>query len=382
MSKARKPGHIRRRGVSSWEIVIDLGRDAQGKRRQRSVTVRGERDAARRRLTELLREIDQGISVAPHKLTVSAFLEEWLDHMQPRVRGHTHRRYTEICRRHLIPALGHLLLQKLEAWHIEDAHAKAARLDGKGNLSTRTVRHHHRVLRDALNWAVVRKLIPANPTNVMKHPRAESPEIRVLTDDEIATLLKVAHGTRLYVPVLCTITTGLRRSELLALRWQDVDGSTLCVRRTVEQSRAGVRFNPPKTRKGRRSIALPPVTVEALRQHRIDQKKERLLLGRDYEDNGLVVCQANGRLWLPDNFTAAYRRLARSIDLGTVGFHALRHTHATQLLRQGVHPKIVSERLGHASTAITLDVYSHVIPGMQEDAAAKIDAALRLALDS
>jgi integrase len=383
MKRARKRGYLRRRGANSWEVRIDLGRSAGGKRQRRSCAVRGDHDEAQRRLTALLRETDEGVSVAPHRLTVGPFLDEWLTHMEPRVRHKTHRRYAEICRGHLIPALGHVLLRKLEAWMIEDAHAialKSGRLDGKGGLAARTVRHHHRVLRDALNWAVARKLLPANPTNIMKHPHAESPEIRTLDDDEIGTLLHAAKGTRLYLPIMLTVTTGLRRSELLALRWQDLDCSMLRVRRTVEQSRAGVHFNPPKTKKGKRAIALPPVTVEALRAHRLEQKRLRLLLGRAYEDAGLIVCQPHGRLWLPDNFTSAYRRLVASTKLGALGFHALRHTHATQLLRQGIHPKIVSERLGHASVSITLDVYSHVIPGMQEDAAAKIDAAMRRSL--
>ncbi len=382
--KARKPGHIRRRGKGSWEIVIDLGRDPYGKRKQRSHSVRGTRDDAQRRLTELLQEINDGNYVEPHKMTVAVCLEQWLTHIEQRVRRKTFFRYRDICRRHIAPAIGALLLRKLEAWHIEDMHAaalKGGRLDGKGGLSTRTVRHHHRVLRDALNWAVTRKLLNSNPTNTMKHPAVEDPEMLALADDETATLLRAADGTRLYVPILLTVTTGLRRSELLALRWKDIDGATLRVRRTLEQSRGGVCFNPPKTKKGRRGITLPQITLEALRRHRTEQKAERLLLGSAYEDDGLVICQANGRLWLPDNFTAAYRRLVRSTELGRVNFHCLRHTHATQLLRQGVHPKIVSERLGHASVAITLDIYSHVLPGMQEDAATKVDAARRAALE-
>ncbi len=383
-AQSRKRGQFLRRSAKSWEFIIDLGRDPYGKRRQKSHTVRGNREDAQRRLTDLLGQIDNSEYIEPHKLTVAQFLEQWLEHIEPRVRAKTFYRYREICRRQLVPAIGGLLLRKLEPAHIEDMHARAmreGRLDGQGGLSMRTIRHHHRVLRDALNWAAARKLLSSNPTNQIKHPKADDSEIRTLDDAETVELLRAAEGTRLYLPILLTVTTGLRRSELLALRWQDVDGTSLRVRRTVEQSRGGVHFNPPKTKKSRRSITLPPITVEALRRHRIERKQERLLLGPIYEDSGLVVCQANGRLWLPDNFTAAYRRLVRSTGLVGVNFHGLRHTHATQLLRQGVHPKIVSERLGHSSIAITLDIYSHVLPGMQEEAAAKVDAALRLALD-
>ncbi len=379
-------GHIRKRGKSSWEIIVELGRDLHGKRQQKFHTVRGTKRDAQRELNKILSEIDNDDYVEPHKLTVAQFLEQWLVHIEPRVRAKTYHRYQEIVRRHLVLAIGGLLLRNLGSSHIEDMHAhamKEGRLDGTGGLSKRTVRHHHRVLRDALNWAVSHRprLLSNNPTNEMKHPKADDPEIRALSDAETVALLRTAESTRLYLPIMLAVTTGLRRSELLALRWQDVDGTTLRVRRTVEQSRRGVCFNPPKTKKGKRSIALPSVTVEALRRHRIEQKELRLLLGPDYEDSGLVVCQPNGRLWLPDNFTAAYRRLVRSTDLGDVNFHCLRHTHATQLLRQGVNPKIVSERLGHSSVTITLDIYSHVLPGMQEEAADKVDAALRAALD-
>jgi len=152
--------------------------------------------------------------------------------------------------------------------------------------------------------------------------------------------------------------------------------------RSVEQVKGQVPFKQPKTAKGRRSIALPSLTVEALRKHRAEQAQVRLLLGKDYQDQDLIFARHDGSVWLPDAFTASFRRMVSNANLGHIRFHDLRHSHATQLLIQGVHPKVVSERLGHSTIAITLDTYSHVLPGIQEEAAAKVDAALRLAVSS
>ena len=175
------------------------------------------------------------------------------------------------------------------------------------------------------------------------------------------------------------MTTGLRRGELLGLRWQDVDldGGKLAVRQSLEQTKAGgLAFKQPKTQKGRRVVTLPPIAVEALRRHRADQARERLLLGPAYEDHGLVLAQADGRPVNPEDVTRAFKRLARKAGVRPLSLHKLRHTHATLLLGANVHPKVVSERLGHATVGITLDTYSHVLPHLQEEAARKIDALL------
>lgn len=184
------------------------------------------------------------------------------------------------------------------------------------------------------------------------------------------------------LPVLLAVTTGLRRGEILGLRWEDVNlrTSVLTVRQPLEQTKGGIALKQPKTQKARRTVALPQLSVEALRYRKKEQAKERLLFGPDYNGHGLVLARADGSPWKPDSFTSSYRSLVRRLGLSHIRFHDLRHTHATQLLRQGVHPKVVSERLGHSTVGITLDVYSHVLPGMQEDAAHRVDVALRTAL--
>ena len=207
----------------------------------------------------------------------------------------------------------------------------------------------------------------------------ERQQMRALDENETATLLTVTSGTRYGVPIILAITGGLRRGEILALKWQDVDfeSGRAVICRSLEQTREGLRFKLPKTDRGRRTVVLPSFTLDALRAHRIEQAKQRLSLGPAYQDNDLICPREEGSPWPPDMLSTAFAALVRRSDLSHVRLHDLRHTHATQLLKQGVHPKIVSERLGHSNIGITLDTYSHVLPGMQEDAVIAFDTALR-----
>jgi integrase len=199
-----------------------------------------------------------------------------------------------------------------------------------------------------------------------------------LDEVQLDYLLEVAQGTLLELPVLLAATTGMRRGEIVALRWQDVDldAGRISVSRSVEKTRdGGLRIKEPKSARGRRMISLPAMTVDALRAQKQDQLARKLLLGRAYEDNDLVCPQADGALMSPDVLTARFPTIVRRASLPHMWFHDLRHTHATLLLRAGVHPKIVSERLGHSTVSLTLDTYSHVLPSLQDEVARKLDAA-------
>ena len=380
-------GHIRQRGSKSWAIVLDLGRDADGKRRQKWHTVKGSKKDAQRELARLLHEINTGAYVEPTRMTVSDYLDRWLeDYARSNVSPKTFERYEEIVRLHLKPSLGHHVLSKLQPLHIARYYSEAlvsGRKDGKGGgLSAQSVLHHHRVLRAALHQAVKWLLLPRNPADAVNPPRPQHREMHALDERATAKLLGAAEDTRLALPVLLAVTTGLRRGEILGLRWRDVDfqGGILAVRQSLEQTRGGLTFKQPKTAKGRRVVVLPSLALEALRQHKAKQATVKLALGPAYDDHDLVCARDDGKPWPPDAFSTAFVGLVRKAGIARTRFHDLRHTHATQLLRQGVHPKIVSERLGHATVGITLDVYSHVLPGMQEEAAARTDAALRAAL--
>ena len=379
-------GHIRPRSAGSWEIKYDLGRDLlTGRRITRYRTIHGSKRDAQRELRRLLTAVDEGTHVDPGKLTVGEWLKQWLEDAQHRVSRKTLERYREIVEKHLAPALGAVPLGKLQPVHIQNYYARAltsGRRDGKGGLSRQTVIHHDRVLHVALKRARAVRLISSNPVEDVERPKVERREIEVLEPEEAAALLKAADGTRLHAPIFLALATGLRRGELLALRWNDIDldRGTLTVNRSLEQTRDGLRFKPPKTKRSRRTIALSPSVIEILQAHKVRQLKVRIALGLGRNESGLVFTRHDGDLVNPRNFSKEFTRLVKRAGGRPITFHGLRHTHFTNLLREGVHPKIASERAGHASIAITMDVYSHAVPGLQEEAALLIDASLRKAL--
>lgn len=380
-------GHVKKRG-NTWSIVYDLGRDIDGKRRQKwkgGFRTRRVADAA---LNKILHELNSGAYVEPSRTSVADYLRKWLkDYAKHHVSGRTYVRYEEIVEKHLIPVFGRNVLAELRPAQISAYYSEAltnGRLNGKGGLSPKTVRQHHAVLRKALENAVQWQMINRNPAAAVSPPKTKNKEMAALNDSQIAELLQSAEGTQHYLPVLLAVTTGMRRGEIFGLRWQDVDldRATLCVRRTAEVVNGKVSFKEPKTQKGRRVIDLLPLTVEALRSHRRAQAEIRVQLGASYQDNGLICCRADGSPINADTFTKAFGQIVKKTGLPHCRFHDLRHSHATSLLVQGIHPKIVSERLGHANINITLDTYSHVLPGLQKEAALKLNDSLAAAIEN
>ena len=222
-----------------------------------------------------------------------------------------------------------------------------------------------------------------NPAHAAKPPRPQRQQMTALDAAQTAALLKSLKADRLYIPVALAISTGMRRGEVLALKWAEVEleCGQLMIARSLEQTKKGLGFKTPKTAKSRRRIALPKVAVRLLRAHKIAQARAKLRLGPAHQDHGLVCARPDGAPRPPSNFSTAFAAHIRRHKLPHVRFHDLRHTHATQLLKQGVHPKIVSERLGDSNIAITLDTYSHVLPGMQEEAIAALDASLTAVIE-
>jgi integrase len=379
-------GHIRARGPGAWELKYDVGVDTTtGRRITKYKTVRGTKREAERELRAILTAVDGFTYADSTKLRVGDWLHQWLDEAQHAVARKTLERYREIVERHLIPALGSIPLGKLQPIHIQAYYAAAlasGRRDGTGGLSARTVNHHDRVLNVALKRARSLRLIGTNPVEDVSRPKVEHREIQVLEPADSTALLSAARDTRIFPIIFVALGTGLRRGEVLGLRWLDVDleRRTLTVAQSLEQTRKGLRFKAPKTKRSRRTIALSPSLVEVLQTHRAKQAAERLALGMGRVPNGLVFTRIDGEPIWPDSVTKEFGRIVKRSNVRPITFHGLRHTHATDLLRAGVHPKIASERLGHASIAITMDTYSHAIPGLQEDAALRIDAALRATL--
>jgi integrase len=317
-------------------------------------------------------------------VTVAAFLDRWLEHMRARISPKTHERYTDICRNNLVPALGAVLLSKLQPVQIADAFGNAlnnGRRDGKGGLSPQTVHYMHRVLRHALRQAVRWQMLARNPTDAVEPPKIERKQMLALDASGTAALLEAARKTNLFIPILLGVLCGLRRGEITALRWGSVDlkRGELSIVASTEQTKHGVREKPPKSGRGR-TVALPSLAVDELRQHRVKQAEALLKLGVRLTDDHHIVMRADAKPLQPRSVTHMFEILLRQRGLKRIRFHDLRHSHATHLLASGVHPKIAQERLGHSSVAITLDLYSHVLPGMQADAAARVDEALRTAL--
>lgn len=383
-------GRVVRRSEGSWSIVYDLPPGADGKRKQKRETFRGTKKAAEAMLAQRLHEIERGAYIEPAKMTVAKWLAQWLQEAQPNLGRQTYVRYEQIVRTHLNPAIGPIPLEKLRPAHIQAHYAAALKCGNqrKGQvgqpLSAKSVRHHHVLLHTALERAVRLQILPRNPCDSVERPRPRDPEMLALDEEQVGKLLEVARDTALYLPILLAVTTGMRRGEILGARWRDLDfdAGTLAVRQSLERTKKGepVSFKAPKTEKSRRVVALLPRVARILRRHKGEQAQQRLLVGPAYQDHDLICAREDGSPVRPDTISVTFPRLVKKAGLPPIRFHDLRHTHATMMLRQGEHPKVVSERLGHSSIAITIDKYSHVLKGMQGEAAARLDERLGAAL--
>jgi integrase len=377
-------GHIKERSPGHWAIVIDQ-RDEAGKRRRRWRSFVGSKRQAQIECARLISAQQGGTQIDPTRETVTAFLERWIEHMQGQVSPRSHERYAEIARRNIAPLLGGVALTKLQPAQISSAYAKAltsGRRDAQGGLSARTVTHIHRILREALQQAVRWRLIAHNPADLVKPPKVERKQMNVLDATGTAQMIEAARPYAAFMPILLGALCGLRRGEIAALRWRSVDleAGQLAVVASIEQTKAGCREK--ETKSGRaRTVALPATMIEELRRHRLEQAQALLQLGVRLMPEHHVVMQADGTPLQPNSIGHAFMMFLQATGLKRIRFHDLRHSHATQMLAAGVHPKIASERLGHAKVGTTLDLYSHVLPGMQADAAARVDVAIRAALE-
>jgi integrase len=381
-------GHIRQRGQRSWELKFDLGRDpVSGKRISRYVNFRGTKREAQAELNRLLSRRNEGTYIDPTKMTVAEYLAHWLAvDVDRRVAAKTATRHRGIVQHQIVPRLGNVPMRKLTAVHIEAFESNLQRegyVKGRKrghSLAPQTVLHVHRTLSQALAHAVKTGVLFKNPAEQVKPPRPTSHEIAILTKPEVATLLRAAEPTWLYLPVLVAVTSGMRRGELLGLRWSDIDlkAARLIVNQSLERVKGKTLFKSPKTTTSRRTITLPALTIEALKEHRVAQAAERLRLGLGKPE--LVFSHGDGSPLDPDSITKAFDRLIKTAGVRRITFHGLRHTHISHHIMDGVHVKIVSERAGHASVSTTLSVYAAFIPNMQADAAAGVDRWLRQAL--
>jgi integrase len=378
--RGNNEGSIYRRKNGTWAAQYTIW-TAEGRKR---CSVSGKtRAEVSRKLTEAMANRDSGLVYNAGKLTAGEYLDKWLaDSVKGTVKETTYANYSYIIRTHICPALGRMQLKSLTPAHVRGFYGEKARSD----LSPATVKKMHVVLRKALSQAVSDGLISRNAADSVKTPRVSAPgeEIKPLNPEECAAFLKASRGERLEALYVLAIHCGLREGELLALRWEDVDleaaKPALLVRRTLtrgENGRGWVIGRSTKSGKGRR-VRLTRRAVTALKDHRKRQLEERMHLAGLWQDQDLVFPSEIGSLLNPSNLrNRSFKRVkTRSGVQEDLRFHDLRHTCATLLLSEGVNVKVVSEMLGHASIAITLNTYSHVLPDMQDSAAEVMEAAL------
>lgn len=376
-------GHVYKRG-STWTYLIDTAPAGQP-RRQRSKGGYRTKAEALDAMNKAQRALADGIYVEPTKVTVAEYLEDrWIPAMEATgIRATTLRSYRMHTAQHIAPRIGGVQLQALTADAINRLYADLladGRSDGKGGLSPATVRRCHAMLRKALADAVKWQLLVRNAADSADPPKpSDTPEVEMVTwsADELRRFLDHVADDRLAPLWTVLAMTGLRRGEALGLRWKDVDldAARLSIRQTLIAVGYEVQIGQPKTKKGRRSVALDPGTVATLTAWRARRLEERMAWGQGrLGGDDLVFTREDGEALHPDRVTKLFDGHVRRAELPRIRLHDLRHTHATLALAAGVHPKVVSERLGHSTVSLTLDVYSHAIPALQEDAAALVAA--------
>lgn len=371
-------GRVFRRG-NTWSYVVDVGANTHSGRKQQMRGGFPTKREADKALRDLLRQVDNQRYVEPSKLTLSRYVEkEWLPSVAPpHLRETTWSSYSRELRLNVLPMLGEIPLQTLRPADLNRLYAyllSDGRKDGRGGLSPRSVRYIHTILRKSLADARRRGRLDINVADLADPPKSsnwQTPKFSTWTVLEVRQFLEGVQDERLFPGWLLAITTGMRRGELLGLRWVDVDLQVgqLAVLQTLVMVDGQLRYSIPKTRRSRRNIELDQASTRALANWQQQQQRERQLWGDAWEDHGLVFTKENGAPINPDSWSGTFNRLVAQHGLPRIRYHDLRHTQATLMLAAKVHPKVVSERLGHHSTAFTLDVYTHVMPGMQHDAA-------------
>lgn len=366
-------GYVKKEG-SSWYFVAELGIDPlTGKRKRKKQRGFKTKKDAEKALALIEAEVFKGTYFEPSSIYFKDHLYEWFKVKKNSINIQTAQVYENYMNNRIIPVLGHVQLSQLTPMLLQNYVNDLK----EEELASSTIKKIYNIIKGSLDYAVNMELLPSNPAKKIQLPKDKKKEMTVWDIDEIKAFLKVASRDRLYPAFHLAITTGMRRGEILGLRWKDVDldKGILYVRQTL--SKDGKKFlSGAKTDSSVRSIKLSNETIAVLRKHKARVAREKLQLGPDYVDYDLVICTSKGTPVNPENLKRTFERLIKEAEVPKIRFHDLRHTHATMLLAQGVHAKVISERLGHSNIKTTLDIYSHVLPNMQEEAANQIDALL------
>jgi integrase len=373
-------GHIRQRGENTWELKFDLGTDPlTGRRRIRYSSFKGTKREAKIELARLISENANGTGIDPTRATVAEFLERWdRDWASSNVSAKTLERYRQLITNQICSRIGALPIQKVRPVHLQELYANLLRSGGidSGPLSALTVGHVHRLLGRALGHATTWGLIAHNPATVVRPPRVPESEVEIASDAEIKLALgRLRDRDRpLYTIAMLALATGMRRGELLALRWQNIEDGRIRVERSLEQTRAGLKFKAPKTKRGRRAVTIPASVAAELQAYKLAQQELWIALGLGrLSPDDLVFTMRDGSPRKPNALTNDWLRATMAVGR-RINLHALRHTHVSNLIAAGVDILTISRRVGHASPAITLSVYGHLCPSSDDRAAQAIDA--------
>lgn len=382
-------GTIRKRtyesGATKWRVRLLVPVGEEGEKERISKTFDTKREAEQYR-TEINHQIDRGTFFKPSTMPLSKFLERWeRDYAESNLSPTTLARYRQLIKSRINPKLGHLPISGISIPTIQDFYhdqLENGMIKGEGGLSPNTVRQIHYLLRGAFERAVEWRLVEDNPFQRISPPKQQSNEntVQYLDTDEAVKFLKTAAERGTYYPLYhLAVLMGLRRSEILGLRWEDLDFDTR--QANIQQALVYGEgqepiTKPPKTDGSSRTVALTREVIRLLQEWKTTQAEKRMTIGPAWENPDYVVTNNVGGFIGPSNIIRDFKQLLDQADLPDIRFQDLRHTHATLMLKQGEHPKVVSERLGHDSITMTLDTYSHVLPSLQEEAAQRLEDSL------
>ncbi|GAJ38945.1 site-specific integrase [Saccharococcus caldoxylosilyticus] len=356
---------------------IDVGKDPfTGKRKQASFGPFRTKTEAKKELLKIKNQVDDGSYFKESTEDFSMFMERWFNTSYKRTVEITTAKSREyVIRNHIMKYFQHKKINEITTFDIDSFYVD--KLDS--GYSGAYIRQMHNLLNQAFDQAVRWSLIKVNPVKNAKPPKVKSEEKITWTVDEVNRFLNLIKNSSTEIPYLLAIFTGMRRGEVLGLKWDDVDfeNKKIRIKRSLcFVSGKGLIFKEPKTKKSKRQISISQHVVNVLKKHKQKQEFQKEKLGTQYQDNNLIVCTDDGKPLDPRNLLRQFYRLIEEANVPRISFHDLRHTHATILMQQGENPKVVSDRLGHSRVGITLDLYSHVSDDLQEQAAEKFENAL------
>lgn len=365
--------------TGKWDIVVDIGKDpGTGKRKQKKKRGFNTKQEAAKALTKILNEINEGTYFQPTNMTVNQFMEIWFNERKLSVERTTYQNNLAFFKIYISPQIGSLKMFEVTPLILQQFVSALVR---KTNLASSTIHKIFDVLKVSFTRGVKLKIIKENPVVLVDLPKVKKAEMKVWDTNQVNFFLEnvtnIKRPSKYITAYLLAILTGMRQGEILGLRWMDIDFHTkqIFISQTLSHDGKELR-NSTKTRAAKRAIHIPNVLINHLKIERKKFLEDKLKYGNEFEDNDLVVCTKIGKPVQSTNLLRAFKNDSKKVGLPIIRFHDLRHTHATMLIQQNINPKVIQERLGHSSIGITLDIYSHVLPSMQQEVAEKLDEML------